>query len=133
MRPWSSKQLFETNEAKMQKRSLVAIALLGAGAAARLTVAQAQAPRRLSLSEARQIALRTHPRISSATLVAQAAKSAVTESRAPYYPFVTGNFTSVGAQHNSTLGAGAVQTSSLYSRVSAGLTVGQQPGCKGSM
>jgi outer membrane protein len=109
----------------MQKRSLVAIALLAAGAAAHLTIAQTQSPRHLSLSEARQIALRTHPRISSANLVAQAAKSAVMESRAPYYPFVTANFTSVGAQHNSTLGAGAVQTSSLYSRVAAGLTIGQ--------
>lgn len=109
----------------MQKRSILTIALLAAGSAARLAVAQAQAPRRLSLSEAEQIALRNHPRISSANLVAQAAKAVVTESRSAYYPFVTGNFTSVGAEHNSTLSAGTVQTSSLYSRVAAGITVGQ--------
>src|SRR5690348_11791606 len=125
MRPRSSKRLFETNEARMQRRSLVTVAVLAAGSAARLAIAQTQAPRRLSLSEAEQIALRNHPRIGSANLLAQAAKAVVTESRSPYYPFVTGNFTSVGAEHNSTLGAGAVQTSSLYSRVAAGVTVGQ--------
>src|SRR5690242_14209001 len=113
MRPRLSRRLFETNEARMQKRSLATIALIAAGSAARLALAQVPSPRRLSLSEAEQIALRNHPRIGSANLQAQAAKAVVTESRAPYYPFVTGNFTSVGAQHNTTLGAGAVQTSSL--------------------
>ena len=109
----------------MQKRSLATIALIAAGSAARLALAQVPTPRRLSLSEAEQTALRNHPRIGSANLLAQAAKAVITESRSPYYPFVTGNFTSVGAQHNSTLAAGTVQTSSLYSRVAAGFTVGQ--------
>jgi outer membrane protein len=109
----------------MQTRSLATIALIAAGSAARLALAQVPTPRRLSLSQAEQIALRNHPRISSANLIAQAAKSIVTESRAAYYPFVVGNFTSVRAEHNSTLGVGTVQTSSLYSRVAVGLTVGQ--------
>lgn len=109
----------------MQARSLATIVLLAAASATRLAIAQAQAPRRLSLSEAEQTALRNHPRISAANLLAQAAKAVVTESRSAYYPFVTGNFTGVGAEHNSTLAAGTVQTSSLYSRVAAGLTVGQ--------
>lgn len=106
----------------MQKRSLATIAVL---AAARFAPAQPPAPRRLNLQDAEQIALRNHPRIGSANLLAQAAKAAVTEARSPYFPSVTGNFTSVGAEHNSTLAAGTVQTSSLYSRVAAGLTVGQ--------
>jgi outer membrane protein len=109
----------------MRKRSLLTAALLAAGSTAPRAIAQARPPLRLSLSEAEQIALRNHPRIGSATLLAQAARAVVTESRSAYYPAVTGNFTSVGAQHNATLGAGAVQTSSLYSRVAAGLTVGQ--------
>ena len=108
----------------MQKRSLATIALL-IGSATHLAFAQAQAPRRLSLLEAEQTALRNHPRIGSANLLAQAARAVVTESRSAYYPFVTGNFTSVGAEHNSTLAAGTLQTSSLYSRVAAGITVGQ--------
>ena len=85
----------------------------------------AQPPKRLTLSEAEQIALRNHPRITSASLVAQAAKSVVTEARSPLYPTVSGNFTSVGAEHNTTLAAGTVQTSSLYSRVAAGVAVSQ--------
>jgi outer membrane protein len=109
----------------MRKRSLATIALLAAGSAARLAVAQAVTPRRLSLSEAEQIALHDHARIGSANLLAQAAKAVVTEARSAYYPFVTGNLTGVGAEHNSTLAAGTLQTSSLYSRVAAGVAVGQ--------
>jgi outer membrane protein len=107
----------------MRKRSLLSIALLAMAPGARL--AKAQTPGKLTLSEAEQIALRNHPRIGSANLVAQAAKSVVNEARAPLYPSLTGNFTSIGAEHNSTLAAGAVQTSSLYSRVAAGVAFSQ--------
>ena len=48
-----------------------------------------------------------------------------TEARAPLFPALSGNFTAVGAEHNSTLAAGTVQTSSLYSRVAAGITASQ--------
>jgi outer membrane protein len=88
-------------------------------------LAMAQAPRKLTLSEAEQTALHNHPRIASASLVAEAAKSVITEARSPLYPMLSGNFTSVGAEHNSTLAAGTVQTSSLYTRVAAGVTVSQ--------
>jgi outer membrane protein len=107
----------------MQKRPLLTIALLAVGPTARLAIAQA--PKRLTLSQAEQIALRNHPRISSASLLAEAAKSVITEARSPLYPVLSGNFTSVAAEHNSTLAAGTVQTSSLYSRVAAGITVSQ--------
>jgi outer membrane protein len=107
----------------MRKRGILTIALLCIGPAGSLAVAQS--PTRLTLSEADQIALHNHPRIGSADLVAQAAKAAIAESRAPFYPFLAGNFTSVAADHNTTLAAGALQTSSLYSRVAAGVTIGQ--------
>lgn len=107
----------------MQKRALLTIALLAAGPAVRLPVAQT--PRRLSLSEAEQVALHNHPRISSANLLAEAAKSVAIEARSPYYPSVTGAFTAVGAEHNSTLAASTIQTSSLYSRIAAGVSIGQ--------
>lgn len=123
MRPRSSRRLFEKNKARMQKRTLLTVALLAATPGARLALAQT--PRRLTLREAEQTALRNHPRISSANLLAEAAKSVVTESRAPLYPLLSGNFTSVGAEHNSTLSAGTIQTSSLYSRVAAGVTISQ--------
>jgi outer membrane protein len=87
--------------------------------------AMGQASRKLTRSEAEQTALRNHPRISLASLVAEAAKSVITEARSSLYPMLSGNFTSVEAEHNSTLAAGTVQTSSLYSRVAAGVTVSQ--------
>lgn len=106
----------------MRKPPLLTI-LLALGPTAR--VEHAQPAVQLTLTQAEQIALRNHPRIGSASLLAQAAKSVITEARAPLYPSLSGNFTSVGAEHNATLAAGAVQTSSLYSRVAAGITVSQ--------
>lgn len=88
-------------------------------------VAIGQTPKRLTRSEAEQTALRNHPRVRSAGLLAEAAKAVVTQTRAPLYPFVSANLTGVGAQHDSTLAAGNLQTSSLYSRVAAGVSVNQ--------
>lgn len=123
MTPPSSRLLSEKNPASMQKRPILTIALLAIGPAGRFGMAQS--PRRLSLAEAEQAALRNHPRISSATFMAEAAKAVVAEARAPLYPILAGNLTSVGAEHNSTLAAGTIQTSSVYSRVAAGVTVSQ--------
>lgn len=105
----------------MQKRPLLAIALLaGFG---RLAIAQ-QA-RKLTLAEAEETAIRNHPRIGSATLIAGAARSVVTEARSSLFPTLSSNLTSVGAEHGSTLAVGAIQTSSLYSRAAVGFGVTQ--------
>ena len=71
---------------------------------------------RISLVQAQQIALRNHPRIASAELAAQASGFAVQEARSAYYPTFSGNVTGVGTEHGSVLSAGAVTTSSIYSR-----------------
>jgi outer membrane protein len=90
------------------------------------TLTAAQAPTRtLTLTEARETALRNHPRIGAANLLAEAAKFGITGARAPLFPQVSGAFTSVAAEHSTTLSAGTIQTSSLYSRVAAGVTVSQ--------
>ena len=89
------------------------------------TICVAQPPQLLTLEQAREIALRNHPRIQSAGLIAEAANSLVTQARAPYYPTVSGNFTGAGAQSGTTLAAGALTTSSLYSRAASGIAVGQ--------
>jgi len=107
----------------MRTQLTLALALVGIGVFGHLAMAQS-APK-LTLAQAEQLALRNHPRIGSANLLAQAAKSVVTEARAPFYPLLSGNVTGVAAQHSSTLAAGTVQTSSLYSRVAAGITVSQ--------
>ncbi len=109
--------------AKSPTSRRLTIVLIAIGPLGRLVLAQA--PIKLTLGQAEALAIRNHPRIAAAGLIAQAARSAVSESRAPLYPQFTGNFTGVGAEHSSTLAAGNVQTSSLYSRVAAGVTLSQ--------
>jgi outer membrane protein len=85
----------------------------------------AQPPTSLTIEQAREIALRNHPRIQSAGLIAEAVNATVTQARAPHYPTVYGNLTGAGAQSGTTLSAGALTTSSLYSRAASGIAVGQ--------
>jgi len=85
----------------------------------------AQSPPVMSLAQAQQVALQNHPRIVSAALTADASRAAVNEARAARYPALSGNVTGVGAEHNSTLSAGAVTTSSMYSRGSTGVVASQ--------
>src|ERR1700721_4265809 len=80
----------------------------------------AQTPAPLSLSQAQETALRNHPRIASASLMAQASGFAVKEARSAYYPTVSANATGVGAEHNSVLSAGAITTSSISDRTASG-------------
>jgi outer membrane protein len=85
----------------------------------------AQAPPVLSLEQAQQIALRNHPKIAAAELTAQASGFQVKEARSAYFPTVSGNVTGVGTEHGSVLSAGAVTTSSIYSRQSTGVVLNQ--------
>ncbi|MBV6430992.1 MAG: hypothetical protein IANPNBLG_01114 [Bryobacteraceae bacterium] len=94
-------------------------------AGATLAAAWGQTPSTLSLAEAQQFALRNHPRIASATFAAEAGRAAVNEVRAAYYPSLSANITGVGTQHNATLSAGFVTTSSLYSRAATGIAASQ--------
>jgi outer membrane protein len=79
----------------------------------------------VSLEQAQQIALRNHPRIAAAELTAQASGFAVKEARSAYFPTLSGNITGVGTEHGSVLSAGAVTTSSIYSRQSSGVVLNQ--------
>ncbi len=85
----------------------------------------AQAPPAMSLAAAQQIALRNHPRIASAELVAQAGAFATREVRSAYYPTLSGNVTGVGSEHNSTVSAGAITTSSISNRAATGVIANQ--------
>lgn len=79
----------------------------------------------ISLAEAQQIALKNHPRIASAELAAEAGSFAIQESRSAYYPTLSANVTAVGTEHNATLSAGALTTSSIFSRVASGVVASQ--------
>jgi outer membrane protein len=77
------------------------------------------------LAQAEQTALRNHPRIAAAALEAEASGFAVDQVRAAYAPSLSGNVTGVGTEHGSVLSAGAVTTSSIYSRGASGIVASQ--------
>ena len=85
----------------------------------------AQPPQTLTLEQAKQIALKNHPRIRSANLLADAAQATVAQTRAPLYPLLSGNITGAGAEDNAAVAAGALTTSSLSSRIASGISVSQ--------
>jgi len=87
--------------------------------------AQGSAKALLTLTDARAAALKNHPKIQSATALARAAGATVAETRSAQLPLLSGNFTTAEAQHSTVLSAGALQTSSLYSRVGSGIAVSQ--------
>jgi outer membrane protein len=93
-------------------------------AAAAQTPPQAP-PQALTLTQAKEFALQHNPRIQSAGATALAAGSVVKEVRAARLPNVSGSVTGADAQHGTILAAGAVQTSSLYTRLASGVVVNQ--------
>lgn len=78
-----------------------------------------------TLSQVEEMAVQHHPRIASRELTAQASQAAVSEARAALFPTLSSNLTGVEAEHSSTLSAGALTTSSLYSRGAVGLVANQ--------
>jgi outer membrane protein len=105
----------------MEKRVLCRLLIAGAVA----FPAWAQVPAAISLDQAQQVALRNHPRIASAQATAQAGRSVIKEVHAAYFPTVAANVTGVGAEHGSVVSAGALTTSSLFSRGAAGFQANQ--------
>lgn len=85
----------------------------------------AQQPQTITLSEAEQFAVEHNPRLSSASLTAQAVGKTVNEARAARYPTLSGNLTGTGAETGTTVAAGALTTSSLSSRAASGLALSQ--------
>ena len=79
-------------------------------------VVPAQSPGTLTLEEAEQRAIKNHPRIAAASLNAQAAGTAVKQVRSAFQPLLSANLTSVGADRDTSIAAGSVQTSGLASR-----------------
>jgi outer membrane protein len=78
-----------------------------------------------TVAQAEEMAVQRHPRIAARELTAQASQAAVNETRAALFPTLSSNLTAVGAEHNSTLSAGALTTSSIYSRGAVGLVASQ--------
>jgi outer membrane protein len=86
--------------------------------------ARAEMP--LTLNQAREFSLKTHPKITAADLRALAAKQVVTESRSSYFPTVVANATAVGtAEDNARIGAGALSNPAIFDRNGDGITITQ--------
>lgn len=79
----------------------------------------------LTLAEAEAMALRNHPRVASARLLAEAAKETPKQTRAVLSPVVAGNVTGSVAENGTRMGAGNLNASSLFSRSAAGFSINQ--------
>jgi outer membrane protein len=84
-------------------RLLTTLALLAA-----FSAGHAAAPRRLTLQEAHEIALRKHPKITVAELLALAGTQVANQARSAYFPNISGVVAGVAADHE---GARAMSTS----------------------
>jgi len=87
----------------------------------------ADAPRRLTLREAGDIALAQHPRISVAGLQALAARQSVKEARAAFFPNIYASATAVGVAdtNNTRIAAGYLNNPNVYEREAEGITIQQ--------
>ena len=85
----------------------------------------AQRSRTITLEDAEKIALQNHPRIEGAKFNAQAGTAVVTQVRSAFQPLITGNITTAGADRDTAIAAGTLQTSGLASRAATGLGVSQ--------
>ena len=80
---------------------------------------------KLTLADARKIAVQNEPRLASAGFLARAAGQVVKETRSAYLPTLAGNLTGVGAEEGTAVAAGALTTSSLSSRFATGVVISQ--------
>src|ERR1041385_4391971 len=88
---------------------------------------QAAEPTSLSLSQAHDVALRNHPRITVADLRALAAKQVTREARSAFFPAIFGSVVAVGtADSNTRLAAvGALNNPSIFDRNAEGVNISQ--------
>jgi outer membrane protein len=86
-------------------------------------IAQAIIP--LTLPEAEALAVKNNPDVSTALLNAAAANQVTIEVRSAFFPTIYGSLTGVGALAGSSLSAGTLTNSNVYSRLASGVVAGQ--------
>ena len=87
--------------------------------------AYAQAPPRLTLQDARELALKNHPQIQAAQDELGFANQQIVINRAPYYPEVSGEITGSQGNNLSRIGAGDLSASRLFDRFGQGVVIHQ--------
>ena len=106
--------------------SRIVLVLLLIAACSSLGRAAEMQSRRLTLKEAEAIALQNHPRISAAELKALAARQVTREVRSAFFPTLSANVTSVGADGNNTrIAAGGLNNPAIFDRNAEGLVLNQ--------
>jgi outer membrane protein len=88
-------------------------------------LAQTPTPRRLTLREAEDLALKNHPKVLAAQNEAAAAGEQVREARAAYYPMLEGDLTGSQGNTGARVGAGSFVASRLFDRFGQGITLSQ--------
>ena len=110
----------------MRLRNTIHIATLAFLICINANVAFPQASVRLTLSDAKAMALNNHPQVLAAQNEAAYANEEITLSRAPYFPTLSADFT--GTQSSNSLariGAGALSASRLFNRFGQGVVFSQ--------
>lgn len=80
---------------------------------------------RLTLRDAEQRALDSHPEIGARRYTSLAAGQVVREAKSAYYPAVFGGITGAGAQEGTRIAAGGLNNPTILDRFAAGLSVSQ--------
>src|SRR5215510_955942 len=84
-----------------------------------------QAPVRLTLGEAKTMALANHPQILAAQNQAAYTNEQITVSRAPYFPTFSVDLTGTQGNELARIGAGALSASRLFNRFGQGVIFSQ--------
>src|SRR5437867_6524141 len=80
-----------------------------------------QAPVRLTLNDAKTMALTNHPQVLVAQNVAAYSNEQVTISRAQYFPTVSADITGTQGNELARVGAGALSATRLFNRFGQGV------------
>ena len=102
-----------------------ALRILAISVAISVPSAIAQNPPKLTLQQAEMIALQNHPQVQAAQHEMNYSNRQIVESRAAYYPNVTGELTGSQANNLARIGAGDITASRLFSRFGQGVVVHQ--------
>src|SRR5439155_19951292 len=84
-----------------------------------------QRPVRLTLSEAKTMALNNHPQILAAQNEAAYTNAQITVSRASYFPTFSADFTATQRNELARIGAGTFSASRLFNRFGQGMVFSQ--------
>jgi len=88
-------------------------------------LAQTGAPVKLNLHDAEALALQNHPQVLAAQHAVSAMSQKIEETRAAYYPTLSGDVTGSQANPRARIGAGFLSDSSLFNRIGQGITLSQ--------